>query len=120
MVFVRGMPHGCCDSMDVVDSSFLHAGGVLLRGVRSWNAPWALWLISPSFVLEVCFFVVFVCGMPHGRCDSMDVVDFSFLRTGGVLLRGVLSWECPVGIMISMGMADFRYFVVVLWVLVDA
>jgi len=53
------------------------------------------WLISPSFVLEVCFFVVFVCGMPRGRRDSMDVADFSFLRTGGVLLRGVRSWNAP-------------------------
>ena len=57
--------------------------------------------------------------MPHGRCDSMVMADFSFLRTGGVLLRGVLSWECPVGILISMGVADFGYFVVVLWVLID-
>ena len=51
------------------------------------------WLISPSFVLEVYFFVVFVRGMPHGRCDSMDMVDFSFLRAGGVLLHGVRSWN---------------------------
>ena len=64
--------------------------------------------------------MVFVRGMPHGRCDSMDLADFSFLRTGGVLFHGVLSWECLVGIMISMGVADFRYFVVVLWVLIGA
>ena len=64
-MFFCGMPHGRCDSMD---------------------------LISPSFVLEVCFFVVFFCGTPHGRHDSMDFwLDFSFLHTGGVLLRGVLA-----------------------------
>jgi len=54
--------------------------------------------------------MVFVRRMPHGRRGSMNVVDFSFLRTGGVLLRGVLSWECPVGIMISMDVADFQVF----------
>ena len=75
MVFVRGMPRGRCDSVDVVDL---------------WT-----WLVSPSFVLEVCFFMVFVRGMPRGRCDSMDVVDLSFLRAGGVLLCGVCSWNAP-------------------------
>jgi len=104
VVFVRGMPRGRCDSMDVVDL---------------WT-----WLVSPSFVLEVYFFVVFVHGMLHGRCDSMDVVDLSFLRAGGVFLRGVRSWgaflraggvflrgvlslECPVGIMVSVVVANF-------------
>jgi len=53
------------------------------------------WLISPSFVLEVYFFVVFIRGMPHGRRDLMDVVGFSFLRAGGVVLRGVCSWNAP-------------------------
>ena len=67
VVFVRGMPHGRCDSMDVVD----------------------------SFVLEVYLFVVLIRGMPYGRCGSMDMVDFSFLRAGGVFLRGVCSWNAP-------------------------
>jgi len=53
------------------------------------------WLVSPSFMLGVWFVVVFVCGMPCGRCDSMDVVGFSFLRAGGMVLRGVYSWNAP-------------------------
>ena len=66
----------------------------------SWGRPIGIvvrwtWLTSPSFVLEVFFFVVFVRGMPRGHCDSMDVVGLSFLRAGGVLLRGVRSWNAP-------------------------
>jgi len=48
-------------------------------------------VILGGVLLPWCSFV----GLPCGHHDSMDVADFSFLRTGGVLLRGVLLWNAP-------------------------